>query len=242
MKFIRGKRLIAYVLDRVSRCQTIDRLVLATTDDPSDDALAHYTQSLGYPTYRGSVDDVLARFYLAAKPYARDLEAVVRVTGDCPLLSPVLCDQLIRGFLRRKADYGVLGPSYAEGMNCEVFTYKALAKAHRFARLQSEREHVTPYLTKRKDLFRTWVLDQKRDDSAYRIVVDEPEDFSVVKAIIENLPVSKTYTFRAIKHFLDRHPDLRRRNAHVIRNEGLLISLKKDKVVTQSVLKKARQR
>jgi len=184
MKTVLGKPLIGYMLERLARCQAMDKIVLATSVDPSNDPLCAYVQSLGYEVFRGAEEDVLERYYMAARQYRPG--AVVRMTGDCPLADPRLCDRLIKAFFEQKADQAYLHSSFAEGLDCEIFTYDVLEKMYREADLQSEREHVSQYIANHKDVFKIYKLMNEQDHSRYRIVVDEPEDFEVVKAIIEH--------------------------------------------------------
>ena len=213
----------------------IDKVVLATSEHPDNDQLAQYVNDLGIDVFRGSEMDVLGRFYLAAKPYKPTY--VVRLTGDCPLIDPNICDQLFKACIDHKYDYAELSPEYAEGSDCEIFTFKALETAFKNAVMKSEREHVTLYFNNRLDQFKKFILPNKTDDSKYRFTIDEPEDYEVVSKIFENLYRGEKdpFTYQETKDFLDAHPELMKINTHIIRNEGLIISLKNDEVVNKDV-------
>lgn len=230
MKRVMGKRLLDYLLERLDFCHCIDKIILATTVNKEDDVIADYAGEKGVSYYRGSEHDVLSRFYECAKEF--DIHHIVRVTSDCPLIDPEICDRLIKIYLKEKVDYAHLSPMFAEGLDCEVFSFSALEVVHKNAKLKSEREHVTLYMNNNIELFKKIVIENKADDSKYRFTVDEPEDFEVVKAIIEALykEGSKPFNSNEIKHYLDNHIEIFKKNSHIIRNEGLLISLERDGV------------
>lgn len=222
-----GRPLIDYLLERLSKSRKIDQIIVATTKNREDDQIADFVKCRGYNIFRGSEMDVLARFYYAAKKYQP--KHIVRITGDCPLIDPQICDLLIEQYLRQGVDYARLSPKFAEGLDCEVFSYNVLKYCFINAKFKSEREHVTLYVHDNINLFKKLILDNYIDDSKFRITVDEPEDFQVVKTIIESLTNqgSLPLKFTAIKQFLLKHPDILEINTHIIRNQGLLISLKK---------------
>lgn len=228
MKEVLGKPMIGYLLERLRSSQKIDEIILATTDMPGDDRLAAYVQSIGFDVFRGSEDDVLGRYYQAAQKYKP--VHVVRITGDCTFIDAAICDRLIPVYLENKVDYACLGPNFAEGLDCEIFKFEVLKKAYQNAQLKSEREHVTRYIHNNPGMFTKFQLDNSRDDSRYRIVLDEPEDFSVIKMLIEHFLKDQKLLcgFEEIKKCLDERPDIQARNAHIIRNEGLLKSLQTD--------------
>ena len=228
MKTVLGRPIIGYMFERLSHLKMIDKIILATSVNPMEDQLCDYVKSEGFDVFRGSEDDVLERFYLAAKEYNAD--HIVRATGDCPCIDPVVCDRLFKAFFKEKADYAELSPEYAEGADCEVFTFNALEQAYNNTTLKSEREHVTLYFNKNPGSFKKFLLPNQTDDSKYRFTVDEEEDFVVVKAVFEALYKGKSSLFSLddIKTFLDSHEGIYQLNNHIIRNEGLQISLDND--------------
>jgi len=231
LKEVKGKPLIGYLLERLSASKRINKIMVATTIDKDDDAVYNYVRSLKFDVYRGSNEDVLSRYYFAAEKYKPD--SVMRITGDCPLIDPGICDRLIDFYIKEKADYACLSPRFAEGLDCEVFGFKVLEAMYKNAKKKSEREHVSLFLHNNPGMFNKKILDNTADDSKYRITVDEPEDFEVAKAIIENLYKSNSdfFDFQAIKKFLDKNPGISRKNSHIIRNEGLLKSLQNDSAI-----------
>ena len=227
MKEVLGKPLIGYVFERLAYSKRINKIILATSRSKENDPLARYVKDLGFEVYRGSEEDVLERFYYAATGYKP--QTVVRVTADTPLIDPKVCDRLIDFFLRETADYACLGKTFAEGVDCEVFSYSALVKAYQNSNKKSEREHVTPYIYNHPHLFKKVTMENKTDDSRWRFTVDEQEDFEVVNAIMKALyEKDPIFSLEEIKEFLTAHPNIAKKNVQIIRNEGYLKSLKED--------------
>lgn len=228
MKEVLGKPLIGYLLERLQHSKLIDKIIVATSVDPINDVLCDYVQNQGFEVFRGPEDDVLKRYYLAASQYHP--QAVVRITADCPLIDPQICDRVADIYRKEKVDFVHTGLTFSEGVDCEIFSFKALEEAWRDAYLPSEREHAALYLHNHPELFKKITLENESDDHKYRFTIDEDEDLQVVKAIIEALYRESPNVFgvNSIKDFLDSHPGIFQLNAHVLRNEGLTKSLKQD--------------
>src|SRR5262249_13502032 len=147
--------------------------------------LVKHVRLLGFPVFEGSEDDVLDRYYQAAKVYSSDV--VVRITGDCPLVDPELVDHLIARFHNEQVDYAsnTNPPTYPDGLDLEVFTFAALERAWRESTRPHEREHVTPYLRESGE-FRLLNIAHVENCSRERWTVDEPEDFQVIAGIFEH--------------------------------------------------------
>ena len=223
---ILGRAMLALQVERVLRAEKIDELVLATTIDPADDPIERLAGELGVGCFRGSVEDVLDRFYQAA--LSSSPEHLVRLTGDCPLLDPVVIDSTVARHLQTGADYtsNTLNPTYPDGLDVEVFRFEALAGAWRDARKTSEREHVTPFLYNHPERFQIESVQQDRNLSEMRWTVDEPEDLVFVRAVYEELyPVNPAFSTADILSLLQRRRELAVRNAHIARNEGYTRSL-----------------
>ncbi len=213
-------------LERVSRTTGIDRLIVATSTDPSDDRLAEICTQEGIACFRGQLDDVLDRFYQAALPYRPD--HVIRLTADCPLADPALIDRLVDFFLERGDDYAsnCLEPTYPDGLDAEIFRFSCLEQAWQEASLTSHREHVTPFMYQNPGRFRIGCLKNDSDLSSLRWTVDEPSDFELIRRIYECLyPQNPCFTTQDILALLDRAPELTAINAGITRNEGFLKSL-----------------
>jgi len=223
-----GRPLLDWLAGQIAHCRSLAGVVLATTTAPADDAVAERGRALGWKVCRGPEDDVLERYCLAAEAAGLDPAAdhVMRLTADCPLAQPDVCDALAALYAAGGCDYARTSPRFAEGLDCEVVSLAALLRARGEARRPSEREHVTLFVRNRPEEFRLCELDSPEDCSRYRVTVDEPADYAVARALIEALGRPGGWiSFAAIRAHLDAHPELMALNAHIVRNEGLLKSL-----------------
>jgi len=182
---LNGVPMIVFMARRVVRAGQVDRLLVATSNDPSDDALAQTLAGHGIDCFRGHLDDVLDRFYQAARWAGAD--HVVRLTGDCPLMDADLIDRGLRELARGHADYvaNILPPSYPDGLDVECMTMHALETAWAQARKPSEREHVTPFIREGRAGLRAQGWRSGLDTSALRWTVDHPDDLAHVSALVE---------------------------------------------------------
>jgi len=186
-------------------------------------------QELGLHVFRGSEHNVLNRFCGAAKTFGA--QHIIRITADCPLIDPDLLDELIGYYFAKKFDYvsNCTHPTLPDGLDAEVFSFKALEDAHENAVLSSHLEHVTPYIYSNPDRFKIGNWYYYKDFSHLRWTVDEPEDFEFVRQVIEALyPASKDFRTEDILDLLYKRHELTRINAQIARNEGLLKSLEED--------------
>lgn len=218
LKTVLGKPLLSYQFERLARAKSAAVAALATSTLPADDALAAWGEREGVRVIRGSETDVLGRYRDAAA--ALDAEVVVRATGDCPLLDPQVLDDTVALFLKTPgAGYGSnCNPrrTFPRGLDCEVFRREALEEAARDATDAAEREHVTPYLICRPQRFPPALLESGADLGRLRWTVDAPEDFELVKRILEELyPKSPRFAWREVLSVLDAHPDWAALNAGV---------------------------
>ena len=219
MKRIGGVPMIELLLSRLGRALEVDEIVLATSHDPRNQQLVEHVASLGFRCFRGSEDDVLDRYYQTAS--ATGADAIVRITGDCPLVDPALVDEIVRAFRTSGADYlsNTSSPSYPDGLDVEVFSMAALAAAWHEAVEPFDREHVTPYL-RRTDRFSQGSFQNGEDLSALRWTVDEAADFSVMERVFRHFSPSTQFSWRDVLEFQRDHPDAFSANQNLTRNEG----------------------
>ena len=230
LKEVGGKSLLRIHLERLRKCTKISEIIVATTVKEEDTIIYNQAIEWGFNASRGSEMDVLDRFYQAVK--SKNADWIVRVTSDCPLIDPVLVDEVITFVQENNKDYGSNGltEQFPDGQDIEVFKFSALETAWKNAKLKSEREHVTPYIrnnadNKGDDLFVTINYPSEKDYSKIRMTVDEPRDFDLIELLINKLGIDKTwleYTNYIIEN------NLTNINDQIIRNEGLLKSLKED--------------
>jgi glutamate-1-semialdehyde aminotransferase/spore coat polysaccharide biosynthesis protein SpsF (cytidylyltransferase family) len=235
LKTINGEALLDIQIKRLKKCKNIDRILIATTDNPTDEAI--YNKAIAHEvlSYRGSENDVLDRFYQAAKPLGP--KWIIRVTCDCPLLDPELVDAVIKAAKDADVDYcsNTLEISYPDGMDVEVFKFSALEKAWEVATSSSEREHVTPFLYnnstfKGNNLFSALNFPGEEKYGDIRLTVDEPQDLEVIKVLVDVLGINEGWKKYA-DYYLNSL-EIKKINEHIQRNEGYLKSLEREKNIT----------
>ena len=223
MKMVNGKPLIEYLLLRVAKAKLLDKVVVATSVNSNNDPLVSFVNSLGFETYRGSEQDVLSRFYEAAKFH--NATTLLRITADCPLVDPNLIDSLIEEYFNSGSDYATntLPPTYPDGLDVEVFSFKSLEKAYKEAVAPNEREHVTPYI-RYSGQFKIHNTVNKIDYSDRRWTVDELDDFEVVSNIFQYFHPDIYFDWNKINELENLRPDMFQKNKHIKRNEGAEIT------------------
>jgi spore coat polysaccharide biosynthesis protein SpsF len=231
LKEIAGKTLLQIHLERLSQAHNIDKIIVATTMEPDVYKICDIARSLGIDFYQGSLNDVLDRYYNAVKELHPDL--IVRVTSDCPLVDPIIIDEIVTFTLSKGLDYvsNSIIRTYPDGVDVEVFTFKSLEIAWKQAVLASEREHVTPYIWKNCDinggqLFRGENFIHSKDLSAFRLTVDEPADLELIKTLVG--PLGTGESWQVYVDYLISHPELVKINQGFQTNEGYLKSLERD--------------
>lgn len=230
LKDIAGKPAIAHVVERVKMAKHLDEVWVATTTAHADDAIGDWAAANSVSVYRGSEQDVLDRYYKTAVGAGADV--IVRVTGDCPLADPQVIDHVIEEFGDGVAfDYisNVHPPTFPDGLDTEVFSFTALEKTWKEAKLSSEREHVTPYIWNHPELFRQKNIENDIDLSTHRWTLDTPEDLECIRLIVE--ACQKKNIFCGLKETLEiihEHPEWQGINAKFERNEGYKKSVAAD--------------
>jgi spore coat polysaccharide biosynthesis protein SpsF len=221
---LQGAPMIVRQLDRVQRAKTIDHIVVATSDDSSDDDLARIVQEAGYDIVRGSLDDVLARFRQAIDQYNPDV--VIRITADCPLISPTVIDLVVEAFHSSKADYfsNTMVPTYPDGLDIEVMTARALRQVAESSTDPNEREHVTLGIYRQPGQFlvENFIDPTGVNNSSLRWTVDNSDDFVFVTRIYDEFfPHNPNFDYADILELLTEHPDWNRTEADAKRNAAL---------------------
>ncbi len=233
LREIAGEPMLARVIERARRAKLVDEVVLATTTDPSDDPVAEFCAERGYNFTRGSLNDVLDRYYQAAKEYKAKI--VVRLTADCPVLDPDVVDETI--IAQREGDFDFvanrlpppMGRSFPIGLDAEVCTFAALERAWKEATEKHQREHVMPYLYEDTNLesetlnlatgisprgFKIALLNHHPDYGNLRWTVDTPEDLEFIREICARFE-NDDFGWKGILALLEREPELAKINADV---------------------------
>ncbi|MBN1824457.1 MAG: glycosyltransferase family protein [Endomicrobiales bacterium] len=227
-----GKTVLERVIERVKLSKMVNEVVVATTVNEKDRKIIALCGKIGVPCFPGSEDDVLDRFYQAAKSYGPD--HIVRITSDCPLMDSHIIDDVVRLHLAEKSDYtsNTLEETYPDGEDVEIFTFNALEKAWREAKLQSEREHVTPYIWKNSSVFKLSVKKNEINLSGKRWTLDEERDYAFIKRIYEELyPGNPNFGIKEIAEYIKNNKNVESINSEIKRNEGYEKSIRNDKVI-----------
>jgi spore coat polysaccharide biosynthesis protein SpsF len=216
-----GKTVLSHVVSRVQACEAVGQVVVATTEQPGDQVIVDEALNLSAGVYRGSENDVLDRYYKAAKKF--DAEIIVRVTSDCPFFDPEILTQMFCEFDRILfAGFPSVYLSntrvrtYPRGLDAEIFNMPALELAHKEARLEFEREHVTPYMYKHPNKFLLSSFEGDEDYSNYRWTLDTSDDFNFIKTVYSELyKEGGIISTEEVLSLLRIKPELCELNAHV---------------------------
>jgi spore coat polysaccharide biosynthesis protein SpsF len=228
LKPLAGQPMILRQIERVRRARSIDRLIIATSNDASDDDLAALCEDYDIECFRGDLNDVLKRFHDAAQTVRPD--HVMRLTGDCPLADPEVIDRLSAFYHAGNYDYATnaVEPTWPDGLDAELFRHECLEKTYHEATLPSDREHVTPWIRK-QPFYKIGHLKGPHDYSALRWTVDEPADYELASIIYDRFyPQNPAFTTADILRYLDERPELKTWNTTHKRNEGYAKSLQQD--------------
>ncbi|HBE89258.1 MAG TPA: acylneuraminate cytidylyltransferase [Elusimicrobia bacterium] len=215
LPYASGITVIEQVVRRLRKCRVLDCVVVATTTDKSDDTLVKLVRKAGAKLFRGSKNDVLSRYYYAAKKFRMD--TVVRITSDCPCVDPSLVDSMVGVHLARHADYtaNVVKTTFPDGYDVEVLGFKSLRTAFEKSVNPQDREHVTSYIRNRPGEFRVASVRApawgRRPE--LRVTLDTPDDYLLLCAIYDQLySHSRPFTFREVISLFRRKPWLEQIN------------------------------
>lgn len=220
MRPVCGTPLIGLQLSRLQSLKSADEVIVAIPDNTSNRPLSKYLTELGYRVFLGNERDVLDRYYQAARFAGADV--IVRITGDCPLIDPIVVDHLIEQFAVSDVDYAsnVSPPTYPDGLDIEVFAFNALQDAWLNADDIDDREHVTKFIRERNQ-YRKLNIENDEDYSFLRWTVDEQEDLSVIEKVFEHFYPNIHFSWLEVIDLFKSQPELFVDNIERIRNEGL---------------------
>lgn len=231
LKQLAGRPMLQFIIERVKYAKTIDGFLVATTNKERDNAIEELCKLLHINCYRGSENDVLDRYYQAAKIYSP--QNVIRITADCPLIDPEIIDKIVSVHMAGNYDYtsNTLVETYPDGLDTEVMRYTALEKAWENALLSSEREHVTPYIKFKGD-FRKFSVERIPSLADKRWTVDTERDFIFISKICDSLFSEKElFLIEDILRYIDNNQQIENINRGIKRNEGYQLSLKNEHIV-----------
>lgn len=211
MMNIEGEPMLWHVVNRLNHCELPDKVVVATSNARADDVVEKFCKGRGINIFRGSEDDVLARYYNAAAEYGAD--TVVRVTGDCPLIDPKIVDKTVLAYLNNRKDYdgasNVIERTYPRGLDTEVVSFGCLERCHKNASERYQREHVIIYIYEHPEDFKLYNVKNDINLSSLRWTVDEEADFKFVTEIYKRLYRDrKIFYMNDVLKTLDRDPSI----------------------------------
>ncbi|WP_427338101.1 cytidylyltransferase domain-containing protein [Caloranaerobacter sp. DY30410] len=218
MKDLFGKTVLAHVVERVKQSKEVDEIVIATTTLEKDNVIVKEAEKCGVKYFRGSEDDVLSRYYYAAKENNADI--VVRITSDCPLIDPIIIDSIVKFY--KENDYDIVTNAgidlsqrtFPRGLDTEVFSFKVLEEAFNNAKENYQREHVTPYIYENSNKIHYYKNDVNY--SEYRWTLDTEEDFKLIKEIYRYLYKEKhNFYMEDILKLFKEKPELKKINIHI---------------------------
>lgn len=192
LKPILGRPMVLHQLERLARCRRLDAVMVATSEEASDDVLAETLENAGVSVFRGSLANVLLRYQGAVEAYEADhgpVGHVARLTADCPVIDPGLVDQVVELHLTSGAEYtgNAFDRTYPDGLDTEIMTRETLDRLVREAETPEDREHVTYGVARRREDFNVAQLTQGIDLSHLRWTVDTPEDLAYIRRVFERL-------------------------------------------------------
>ena len=212
-----GKPVMQHVYERVHHCRNIDRIIVATTTERQDDCIVDLFDGLGVPVFRGSEADPLDRYYQAATYHG--VPHIVRIMADCPLVDPKVVDEVVEMYFDGGYDFCYLGGEFPTGLDVTVFSYSALERCWRETRRQSEREHITFYMTNNPELFSIGVLEKFIGLLHHRWVMDHEADYKLIVEIYKALyEPGKVFGASDVLRLLEERPQLFRINAEIPRD------------------------
>ena len=223
MHKVNGVPMIELLLARLSKASSINKIVLATYDSKKNESLVRHVDGLGYEVFVGSKNDVLDRYYKAAKKF--NATDIIRITGDCPLIDADLVDEVVNLFLSKKTDYACNNnpPTFPDGLDVSIFTFNALEDAWNNAKNSFEREHVTPFIRNSRKFYReNYICDE--DLSSGRWTVDEPPDMEVISKVFKYFYPRLDFGYKEVNELSKTHPNIFINNQHLKRNEGSIMN------------------
>lgn len=218
MRPVLGKPLLELLVERVRRAKGVDEVVIATTTNADDDEVESLTQRLGVGCFRGSEHDVLDRVLQAA--HAFDVDLIVEITGDCPLIDFQVIDKLLEVYHANNYDYvaNVLKRTYPRGLDTQVFATSVLDEVARLTDDPVDHEHVSLYIYEHPERFKLHNVESGLPEEYWdlRLTVDTPDDFELIRRIYEALyPSNPAFTIKDIGMLFQRQPELREINQHI---------------------------
>ena len=219
LKKINNKTILEILITRLLKSKSISKIIIACSSNIMDKGIIEVSKKLKIDYFVGSEKNVLSRFYFAAKKYK--FKNIVRITADCPLIDPLIVDSVIANFFRKKVNYAsnTNPPTFPDGLDVEIFKFQELKNAYKNAKSNYDKEHVTSYVVKNKNI-KKFNLRNSQDLSWLRLTLDEKDDFTVIKKIINNFKNKPNFNLKDIFGYYQKHKYIFSINKDIKRNEG----------------------
>jgi spore coat polysaccharide biosynthesis protein SpsF len=234
LKTLAGKPALWHVIDRLRHSRYLRDIIIATTEKPEDDIVINFCEENQVKYFRGSEKDVLDRYYQAAKFFCAD--PIIRITADCPVIDPVIVDELIDRFFKGCYDIYSLGGEFPNGLDCGVLRFWVIEDLWRNTELPSDREHVgVTYIRNHPEKYKIGEYKKFKGLYEHRWTLDEENDLRFLQAVYNRLyKTGRIFLTQDILNLLEKEPKLMEMNAGIIRNEGYLKSLAEDEDFLQN--------
>ncbi len=222
LKKVNEKTIIEILFHRVSLAKSIDKIILATSVDKNNDILVKHVKNLGFEVYRGSENNILSRYFEAARIYKP--KTIIRITGDCPLIDPKIIDKVVKEYKTNKFDYvsNTNPPTFPDGLDVEVFSFDTLKLVNEKAKKAYDKEHVTPFI-KSSNQFEIKNIENYQDLSNERWTLDVPKDLQVIQKIIKYFSPNLNFSFEDILQLKKKTPRFFIANKNITRNIGSIM-------------------
>jgi len=241
MKLDEKFTVLDYVIRQLGHSKSLENIIIATTYLEQDDVIVQYASNNGLAYFRGEPLDVLDRYYKCAKEFS--LDTIVRMTSDAPFLDPTIVDKVISKFQETSCDFASnnITRTYPIGIDAEIFSWKVLEKTWKEAELPSEREHVTTFMKKNKEIFKLYNLENNQKIPIYRLAIDRKEDLKFLRAIAANITKQPILMEDIYELFLQKPEILDLCNDKMSRVEGYNKSLKDDEEFLKKINKNGKK-
>lgn len=223
------KPMIWYVIERMKEVRGVKQVILVSTKNPQDKILHKIAKNCSIKSFKGKTCDVLDRYYNCAVKF--DADPIIRITGDCPLIDPNIVKKMLDQYMKNNYDYltNTFPPTFPDGLDVEIFSFKTLEKMVHKAKLPSEKEHVTSYIRNHPDEFKIFNYQNTRNLSKFRWTLDQKQDIAFVRTIYKRMRPKVIFSMQNVMNIISKFPDITKINSEISRNEGYLKSLRMDK-------------
>jgi spore coat polysaccharide biosynthesis protein SpsF len=226
---IENKPMIWYVIERIKGIRGIKQVVLVTTKNSQDKILLKIAKDCNIMSFKGKTCDVLDRYYKCAIEF--DADPIIRITGDCPLIDSKIIEKMLNFYMKHDYEYlsNIYPPTFPDGLDVEIFSFKTLEKLIKKAKLVSEKEHVTSYIRNHPKEFKIFNYENTINLSRFRWTIDERKDLTFVRTIYKKMRPKVVFSMQSVMKIISKDPNITKINSDISRNEGYLKSLKTDK-------------